>query len=36
MAWGNVGSQQHNHDVVCAHMALNGLILSRGIIGMKQ
>ena len=36
MAWGNVGSQKHGHDATCAHMALHGVILSHGIMSIKQ
>ena len=36
MALGNLGSQQHDHDAICAHMALHGVKLSRGIMGMNQ
>ena len=36
MTWGNVGSQQYDHDAICAHMALRGVILSHGIMGTRQ
>ena len=36
MAWGNVGSQQHDHDAICAYMALHKVILTRGTTGMRQ
>ena len=36
MAWGNVDSQQHNHNATRAYMALHEVKLSGDIMGLRQ